>query len=128
MMLAYADASALVKLILDEPDARSFRRWYIEAERVATSHVGAIETARAAARKGVPIAGAERVLRSVEIVVLDQAIGHVATMLTPTSLGTLDAIHLASAMVLPRLDAFVTYDHRLAEAAVAVGLPVVRPA
>ena len=42
---------------------------------------------------------------------------------------TLDAIHLATAIALgPELDAFVTYDDRLADAARAVGLPVVRPA
>jgi hypothetical protein len=29
---------------------------------------------------------------------------------------------------MPQLDAFVTYDDRLAEAAHALGLPVVRPA
>ena len=41
----------------------------------------------------------------------------------------LDAIHLATAMAMgPELDAFVTYDDRLAEAARAIGLPVVRPA
>jgi len=41
----------------------------------------------------------------------------------------LDAIHLASAQALgPALDAFVTYDDRLADAARAVGLPVIRPA
>ena len=43
--------------------------------------------------------------------------------------GGSDAIHLASAIaVSSEIDAFVTYDDRLAEAARAVGLPVVRPA
>ena len=47
----------------------------------------------------------------------------------PPLLRTLDAIHLATALALvPDLDAFVTYDDRLAEAARALGLPVVRPA
>jgi predicted nucleic acid-binding protein len=47
----------------------------------------------------------------------------------PAWLRTLDAIHLASALqVLPALDAFVTYDDRLAAAARSLGLPVVRPA
>jgi predicted nucleic acid-binding protein len=47
----------------------------------------------------------------------------------PAALRTLDAIHLATAMALaPGLDAFVTYDDRLAEAARALGLPVIRPA
>jgi uncharacterized protein len=47
----------------------------------------------------------------------------------PALVRTLDAIHLATAMALvPDLDAFVTYDDRMAEAARALGLPVVRPA
>jgi len=38
------------------------------------------------------------------------------------------AIHLASALALGNeVDAFVTYDGRLADAARAIGLPVVRP-
>lgn len=43
--------------------------------------------------------------------------------------GTLDAIHLATALAaMPDLDAFVTYDDRLAQVARALGLPVVSPA
>jgi hypothetical protein len=50
-------------------------------------------------------------------------------MIAPLSLRTLDAIHVASAVLLwPEVDSFVTYDDRLAGAARAVGLPVVRPA
>jgi predicted nucleic acid-binding protein len=52
-----------------------------------------------------------------------------AATLEPAALRTLDAIHLASAMALTdELDAFVTYDDRLADAARSAGLPVVRPA
>lgn len=41
---------------------------------------------------------------------------------------SIDAIHLASALALAdELDAFVTYDVRLAEAAVGSGLTVVSP-
>jgi hypothetical protein len=41
---------------------------------------------------------------------------------------TLDAIHVATALAIEAVDAFVTYDDRQADAARAVGLPVVRPA
>jgi predicted nucleic acid-binding protein len=40
----------------------------------------------------------------------------------------MDSIHVATAMTIGAVDAFVTYDDRQAEAARAVGLPVVRPA
>lgn len=59
----------------------------------------------------------------------DPAIARAAGDLAPFSLRTLDAIHLASALARgPELDAFLTYDDRLAEAARSLGLPVVRPA
>lgn len=42
---------------------------------------------------------------------------------------TLDALHLASALTLAdQLDALVTYDHRLADAATAAGVSVAAPA
>jgi predicted nucleic acid-binding protein len=62
-------------------------------------------------------------LREVSARIADQA-----AALTPASIRSLDAIHLASALELgPELAAFVTYDARLAEAAAAAGLPVVAP-
>ena len=129
MSLAYVDASALVKLILDEPDAAPMRRWYIESARVATSHVGAIETRRAVARKVDHADRIDAIFSSVVVIGLDPAMGRVAATLAPPTLRTLDAIHLATALSLAsELDAFVTYDDRLADAARSLGLPVVRPA
>jgi uncharacterized protein len=41
---------------------------------------------------------------------------------------TLDAIHLAAALeIVLELEAFVTYDQRLADAAAAAGIPTVAP-
>jgi predicted nucleic acid-binding protein len=129
MTLAYVDSSALVKLVLDERDAAPMRRWYVEADRVVTSHVGAIETRRAVARKVVVSGHVDAVLRSVSIVLLSPAIGLLAASLAPATLRTLDAIHLATALEIgPELDGFVTYDERLAAAAREAGLPVVQPA
>lgn len=129
MTVAYVDASALVKLVLDEPDAVPMRHWYVEADRVLTSHVGAIEMRRAAARKSDIGSRVDAILSSVDVVHLDVAIGRVAASLAPPALRTLDAIHLATALALAgELDAFVTYDDRLGAAARELGLPVVRPA
>lgn len=127
--LAYVDASALVKLLVDEPGSQAMLHWYVEAGRLVTSRVGAVEVVRAATRRDHDPARRERVLTDLEVYELDSAIAGVAARLAPPSLRTLDAIHLATALALvPELDAFVTYDDRLAEAARAVGLPVVRPA
>lgn len=127
--LAYVDASALARLILDEPGSTEMRRWYIEAQRVVSSRVGLIETRRAISRWDHDPLHLDAVLRSLEILELDAPIARSAAAVTPMSLKTLDSIHVASALSLADdLDAFVTYDDRLAEAARAVGLPVVRPA
>ncbi len=127
--VAYLDASALVKLILDEPDARPMRHWYIEHERVATSRIGIIETHRAVHRKSSDQDHLDTVLRSVLVVELDPDIAARAHDIGPTTLRTLDAIHVATALALGGdLGAFVTYDDRLADAARQIGLPVVRPA
>jgi predicted nucleic acid-binding protein len=127
--VAYADASALVKLILLEADSGAVHRWFTEAPRIATSRVGVVETIRASSRRIHDAVHRGRVLEEVEIIDLNIAIAAAAAALHPPLLRTLDAIHLATAMALmPELDAFVTYDDRMAEAARALGLPVVRPA
>ncbi len=128
-VLAYVDASALVKLVLEEAESAALFRWYIEAERLVTSRIGVVETVRASSRRAHDPARRNRVLTDLEVYELDGEIAAVAAALEPPLLRTLDAIHLATALALvPDLDAFVTYDDRLAEAARAMGLPVVRPA
>jgi len=127
--LAYADASALVKLVVQEAESAALHRWYVEAERVITNRVGVVETRRASARHPHDPAHRDRIVEDLEVVELDESTGRLAGALEPAGIRTLDAIHLATALqMLPQLDAFVTYDDRLADAARALGLPVVRPA
>ena len=127
--VTYADASALVKLVVEEPESRAMNRWFVESTRVMTSRVGVIETLRAAGRRAHDPAHRDQVIRDVEVLELNPAITIVAAQLKPVGLRTLDAIHVASALALgSELEAFVTYDDRMAEAARAIGLPVVQPA
>ena len=68
-------------------------------------------------------------LTSVEVIEFDERLAERAASVGPIFLRALDAIHLATALAFgSELEAFVTYDDRLAEAARAAGLPVVRPA
>ena len=127
--LSYVDASALVKLVIEEPESRALNRWYVETERLVTSRIGVIEAIRAVARSAFDPAHRDAILSDLDVVELSQAIAQTAASVAPPTVRTLDAIHLATALVVgPELDAFVTYDDRLAEAARSVGLPVVRPA
>ena len=126
---AYVDASALVKLAISEPESAAMLRWFTEAESVASSRVGLIETERAVSRAPHDPAHLRHTLRQVVAIELDDRTAADAATVGPASLRTLDAIHLATALALGSdLDALVTYDDRLAAAARALGLPVVRPA
>lgn len=127
--VTYVDASALVKLVVPEAESAGMLRWYVEAERVITSRVGVIETRRAAARYRHDPDRLRSILSMIDVFELDARVAERAAAVVPTLLRALDAIHLATALEISNgLGAFVTYDDRLAEAARAVGLPVVRPA
>jgi predicted nucleic acid-binding protein len=126
---AYADASALVKLIVHEPETDSLRRYLASAGTLTSSLLATVEVPRAVAR-GAPDAQAvmAAVLETLVVVNFDARIATRAATLAPASLRTLDAIHLATALELgDELTAFVSYDDRLSAAAEALGLPVVAP-
>ncbi|MBA2717717.1 MAG: type II toxin-antitoxin system VapC family toxin [Chloroflexi bacterium] len=126
--IAYIDASALVKLVVAEPESLEMARWYIECERVATSRIGIIETRRAVARRPHDPVHLDRVLNGIEVISVTARFGERAAEISPSSVRTLDAIHLATALGIgASLTSFVTYDDRLADVARALGLPVVSP-
>ena len=126
---AYLDASAIVKLVVQEAESDALHRWYVEARRLVTSRIGVVETLRAAARVVHDRAHLARVITDLEIVEFTPEIAAVAASVGGPRLRTLHAIHVATALAMaPDIDAFVTYDDRLGEAARNLGLPVIRPA
>ena len=63
------------------------------------------------------------------LVEISSEVRALAQTVTPPAVRTLDAIHLATALRLgDQLTSLVTYDRRLADAAMAAGLTVDRPA
>lgn len=90
----------------------------------------AVESIRACARRSAEDAlEARRWLEGVSLLPLEDLILDIASELGPTSLRSLDALHLATALsIRDELGLFVTYDERLAEAADDQGLPVAQPA
>ncbi len=71
---------------------------------------------------------ARAVLSRVVLVAMDDPILEAASTVAPVDLRSLDAIHLATALTLrPEIEAIVSYDARLNEAAKAVGFPVLTP-
>jgi predicted nucleic acid-binding protein len=135
-VIAYLDTSALLRIILREAGALDDLRTY---DGLVSSEVIAVESARTIDRLRNQGAltleeAAERIalvnewLEAVDLVLLRPPVLSRASEPMPTSLGTLGAIHLASALVwrdrlgpLPRL---VTHDAALGAAARGFGFDV----
>lgn len=129
--LAYLDASALVKLVVVEPDSSALSVFLGAWTSRITSRISAVEVARATRRAAIPelVDRAARVLDGIAFVELSSEIARLAGALEPPVLRSLDAIHVASALSLgANTGPFVTYDVRLQEAAAAAGLDVRAPA
>ena len=135
MALFYADASALVKLVRDEPETNALRAFLADAdlvscELVLTEVPRAIR--RAAARDprlplDVLMARAAEILDALSFLPLDRGLLAAAGALAEPALQALDAIHVAAAADLSPLDAFVSYDERQGAAARLAGLRTVTP-
>lgn len=70
----------------------------------------------------------EAILLTLAVIPVDSHVLARAAAAPPRTLRTLDAIHIATALELgEELDALITYDHRLADAARAAGLRVLSP-
>jgi predicted nucleic acid-binding protein len=136
--LIYLDSAAAVKLIHAEADSAALRDFLDERSDIewASSSLVEIETYRALVRATEP-AGMPHVINQfhalLDLIVrieIDSGIRILAQTVTPPSVRSLDAIHLATGLRLRdqgRLTTFVTYDKRLAEAASAASLTVNMP-
>ncbi|WP_420626363.1 type II toxin-antitoxin system VapC family toxin [Candidatus Poriferisodalis sp.] len=126
----YFDSSALVKLIVEEPESSTLDSW-IEAEdvRVVSSDLARAETIRAVRRYWPELTVEARSLfDSVTCVRMTLEIVERAALLDPPGLRSLDAIHLATALELHNeVEGLVTYDERLARAARESGIPTLAP-
>ena len=128
-MRCYLDSTALAKLVLRERESPNLREYLKKSTMMLTSAISEVELCRAAARgpAGAGIA-ARRVLTVVSQVGVTRDVLKSAATAMPTTLKSLDAIHLATALLVASdLDVFVTYDSRLGAAAISAGLTVVQP-
>lgn len=128
-MLAYADTSALVKLVVAEAASTALRHAVHDADLVASALVRT-ELHRAAGRHTDRMASrrVDELLEAIALVAVDAPVLELAGHLTPTSLRSLDALHLATALGLgDRLDQLFTYDIRMAAAARVHGIEVAAP-
>lgn len=136
-MIAYVDSSVLLRVALGQPDRLS--EWS-QIQRGVSSALVTTESLRTLdrLRLRVNLVDAEvakrratilALIASLEVVEIDAIVLQRAAQPMPTELGTLDAIHLATALLwkeMARVDlVMATHDSALALGAQAHGMPVV---
>jgi predicted nucleic acid-binding protein len=135
-VIAYIDASVLLRVALRQPDM--LPEWHqidqgVSSALVATESLRTLDRLRLRAELSDAELATRRatilsLIASLEIVDIDSGVLDRAAQPMPTELGTLDAIHLATALLWKDMTGselvMVTHDHALAIGARAHGLAV----
>ncbi len=130
MRALYLDGSAFLKLVVEEAESAAAAAFLAgrDARRVASAllRTEAVRAVRHLGPEALPTV--REGLRRVDLIAIDDRILDAAGILEPRVLRTLDAIHLATALAVgDDLEAIVTYDERMVEAARLLGLPIATP-
>lgn len=137
--MIYLDSSAILKLLRreNESDALIAHLDAYAQQELVTSSLATVEVARALTAVGAADMAARAVRRSDRIEIGDVVVPALAMVapvldlaraLPPAVLRSLDAIHVATAMLgSAALDHVITYDKRMAAAVQAAGLEAVSP-
>jgi predicted nucleic acid-binding protein len=130
--LIYVDTSALLKLVKDDEAEGPSLRAYLAGEtepRLVSSALLAVEARRGMLRArpdGLP--KVDLLLADVAQISISDAVIESASRLPDPLLRSLDAIHLATAlMIRDDVETVLTYDSRLRTAAEAHGFPTAAP-
>ncbi len=136
-MIAYVDASVLLRFALGQPDAlpewrqidQGISSALVTAESLRTLDRLRLRANLADAEVANRRATILTIIASLELVDIDAVVLARAAQPMPTELGTLDAIHLATALLWKEMThtdlVMATHDGALALGAQAHGLPVV---
>jgi predicted nucleic acid-binding protein len=131
----YLDTCVLLKFVQRETETAALRTWrsaLASDTYLFTSQLAGVELARTFRRAGldrqrIPFLVANA-LKGVDQMLLDDDVLTRAAAFEVVMLGTLDAIHLATAQPLAsELDGFLTYDGQLTAAVKDIGLPHLAP-
>jgi predicted nucleic acid-binding protein len=133
--LFYLDSSALVKLVRAEPETDALRAFLADAD-LLSSELALTEVPRAIHRAAAHdpalapaplLARGGELLDAVALLPVDRSLLATAGAFDEPALRALDAIHLAAAINLSPIDAFVSYDERQSAAARLAGLRTAGP-
>lgn len=127
---AYVDSSALLKLVVREPETAALEADLAARDGLVASRLAVVECRRAAQRASHQqvLETVDQILDAIYLIEVTPAILDDAAAADPPLLRSLDAIHLATALSIgdPGMEV-ITYDRRFADAARANGLVVVQP-
>jgi predicted nucleic acid-binding protein len=123
---AYFDSSAIMKLAKEEAESQALIDYLGDHTlEASTSVLAQVEVPRNLLRCKVDPQGA---LRGFYLLAIDDDVRQMAVEIGASSVRSLDAIHIATAVSIGDRDLqFITYDDSQADAARAAGLTVVQP-
>lgn len=129
MAASYLDSSAIVTLVVAEPESVALRKFLRRRRPLVSSVLARTEVLRAVLAEGDQGARRARaVLARLDLVRINDRVLEAAGVLLPEELPSLDAIHLVTARLLGSdLAHVITYDDRTLDAARTLGLPTAAP-
>ena len=129
MAATYLDSSAIVKLVIAEPQSSALRRFLRRRRPLISSALARAEVLRAVLGEGEQgIARARNVLARLDLVRVSDRLLDAAGTLLPAELRSLAAIHLATARQLGSdLGYLVSYDERMLRVARLLDLSPMSP-
>jgi predicted nucleic acid-binding protein len=131
----YLDTSAIVRLIAEEPESAELVE-AVTGGRLVSSEIAIAEVPRALRRITDEranaelvdlIARADGVLAVLALVAVGRDVLTLAGAVTLPTLRALDAIHVATSLLLDDLGLFISYDARQLRAAAEAGLAIASP-
>jgi hypothetical protein len=129
-VILYIETSAAAKLLVEEPASSQLATRLDNAvdngDALLSSMLLETELRRLAVRADLAQAAVTHLLERFDLVESDRSLYRDAGLLSGRQLRSLDALHLAAALRVGA-DVMVTYDRRQADAAEAVGVPVLAP-
>lgn len=132
VVFAYADSSALVKLMIDEPESAALRAAVGTHGVIAASEIAVVELVRAGRRVAGEVGAlrARALIATLALVPFSKSIRDAAAEIRGVGMNSLDALHLASALDVRQAGAalpFYCYDRPLGDAAREAGLLTTSP-
>ena len=127
---AYVDSSALLKLVVREPETAALEADLAARDGLVASRLAVVECRRAARRASHSrlLHTVDEILDAIYLLEMTPAILDAAAQADPPLLRSLDALHVATALSVGDAQMeVITYDQRFADAARAHGLTVLQP-